>query len=878
MSWEFLGTDRIIKTTELSDFVTTEMIIPKELISFFGSAGERLAIIYQNREYPSYLETEGGHAKLKWSKVLIRKLGEAFPDYESWFQDDQVSAKTPRLEIIKANEVFSLRLITENEAGISEAEKSDPVITAVSPAVGLQELLVKWIAGYPNYYPRDFRFSFKDVINEEIPKVIESFEAIRTGHYKVQGFAGDTQWAEIPWVKVLDKESQSINNEDLYLAYILAMDSRKLYLAIVYGEEGVGVRSLSEKASEYRKKITIGKYQTNHQEVLLANASLVSGIVCYREYTETEMPADAILAAEFEDFRKMYKLCLMTDQMADEAAVSGKPIAATIKELDVRVENEAHEEIPESSEIFIQELAAENPEPQFEPVPTETVAVVFDNTVDEKLSEESSIDEIVIEENPSEEIPISHKDDEEHQAILVLENSAAAVTMGAADDERNHNPSEFLFDQETSAELNQQQLGVEMQKPEDLKISGENQTSVIGVESEVDQAAVKVGSDQSEEEAPGLLIQSFIRYPVKNDYLTPYLQLVQAKMGNKGYYYPAELIKAYYLSIKSKPFVMIKGRVGSGKTSFPRLFAEAIGASPENGRFKRLLVGKNWQDDTHLMGHLDSRGHFIPGPMMLMLKAAKEYPDKPHFLLLDEMDQSPVADYLRLLLEGINGSKEPFLNREDFGADITAYREYGSLNFPDNLYIIATINEGPDSFPVPARVIDSGNVISMPVVEIGVFPDYGSPAGDSDWENSAFKIHSQAKGLPEILERLMQLLSDVQQLLIEYGCPMGYRGKNEILAFGINSGAEGLFTEQEVIDLAILQRILPALECDEKTDAKVYQDLACLGLDEGLREKYLNQPATRFISRYEALLKAAAIPCPRSGAALLKQLKSKYQK
>lgn len=72
----------MIKTTELSDFVNTEMIIPKELISFFGSSGERLAIIYQNREYPSYLEAEGGNAKLKWSKVLIRKLGEAFPDYE----------------------------------------------------------------------------------------------------------------------------------------------------------------------------------------------------------------------------------------------------------------------------------------------------------------------------------------------------------------------------------------------------------------------------------------------------------------------------------------------------------------------------------------------------------------------------------------------------------------------------------------------------------------------------------------------------------------------------------------------------------------------------------------------------------------------------
>jgi energy-coupling factor transporter ATP-binding protein EcfA2 len=371
------------------------------------------------------------------------------------------------------------------------------------------------------------------------------------------------------------------------------------------------------------------------------------------------------------------------------------------------------------------------------------------------------------------------------------------------------------------------------------------------------------------------LTQTVMHYPVKNDYLPTDLQLVQAKMGNKGYYYPAELIKSYYLSIKSKPFVMIKGRVGSGKTSFPRLFAEAIGANSENGRFKRVLVGKHWEDDTHLWGQLDNRGHFIPGPVIMLLKAAKEYPEKPHFLLLDEMDQSPVTGYLRLLLEGINGNKEPLLTREDFGADITAFREYGNLIFPDNLYIIGTINEGPESSPIHARVIDCGNLIKMPVVEIGVFPDYGSPVGDREWENSAFKIHGQARGLSEILEKLMHLLNDVQTILVDFDLPMGYRGKNEILAFGINSGVEGLFTEKEVIDLAILQRMIPALECDEKVAPEVYQALACFLLDDGLKGTLLrHQSLSGFCSLFEKLLKAEAIPCPRSGAAIMKKLKN----
>lgn len=838
----------MIKMMELADFKSTEMLVPVEMIVFFGNVGDRLAIIYQNREYPAYLEAEGGNTILKWSKVLIRKLGETFPDYESWFQGEQPDVFMPRMELTKSNDAFSLRLITGASATASDAVKASDATQKTIPAgAGLQELLLKWIAGYPNYYPRDFRFSFKDIINEEIPKVIENLEAIQSGHYQVQGFAGDTQWAEIPWVKVVDKNDQRLDHEELYLAYILAKDSGKLYLAIVYGKEGLGIRSLSEQAAKYREKIESGNFKTSHQEVLLASASLVSGIVCYREYSETDMPEDGILAAEFEAFRKMYEQCLTKDRDVVETLVSNE----TIDEISTETDREVTVETVSAEAAMDPQTLVEAPETVAEPQQRKTAAVVTKD-LDGNRSEEVT---------DSDDSLLSYaEDNREPQSFSALLSPDTAMEMETVMPYESRNPAETPFDQEAES------------TPNDQIISGKTQKLCEKAEFEEDHA---IALNTNKATPVETLTRPLIRYPAQNDELTPALRLVQAKMGNRGYYYPAELIKRYYLSIKSKPFVMIKGRVGSGKTSFPRLFAEAIGATSENSRFKRLLVGKNWDDDTHLFGRLDSRGHFIPGPIMLMLKAAKEYPDKPHFFLLDEMDRSPTAEYLRLLLEGINGSQEPFLNREDFGSDITAYREYGSLNFPDNLYFIATINEGLGYFPVPDRVIDSGNVIEMPVVEIGVFPDYGSPVGDSDWENSAFKIHSQAKGLPEILERLMHLLKDLQTLLIGHDCPMGYRGKNEILAFGINSGAEGLFTEEEIIDLAIVQRILPALSLDPQADRVVYQELACFLLDDGLREKCLNLPCDRFISYYEVLLKDQVIPCPRSGQAVLTLLKTR---
>lgn len=862
MSWELIESDRIIKTTELSDFINTEMMIPKELTRFFGSSGERLAIIYQNREYPSYLETEGGNAKLKWSKVLIRKLGEAFPEYESWFNGNSEASKTPRLEVTKANDVFNLRLIR----GAEEADHVDPIksdVAVKSPEImesGLSELLKKWIVGYPNYYPRDFRFSFKDIMNEEIPKVIENFDGIKSGNYKVLGFAGDTQWAEIPWVKVTDKQLQNINDDGLYLAYILAMDSRKLYLAIVYGADGVGVRSLSEKAAEYRKLIQTGNYQTNHKEVLLANATLVSGIVCYREYTESEMPDDTVLETEFENFRKMYDSCLTKHSDNKKIVASEEQAEAPTISEDQPIDYETANSEDTAADLIHEEMtAAETEEAVEEAVKEETVEVEFEDAIPIEKNDELNNDKDVraVEEPLSPQAP-GNREDKEAKNELTRSEGAESL--------ENH--------QENSVD----ELEIKTDRVQTVSHSekqSDDQASIAAAGGSIEEKnAVAAGLNLIIEEPAHRLTQTFIHYPIKNEFMTPYLKLVQAKMGNKGYYYPAELIKSYYLSIKSKPFVMIKGRVGSGKTSFPRLFAEAIGANSENGRFKRVLVGKHWEDDSHLFGQLDSRGHFIPGPMMLMLKTAKEYPEKPHFLLLDEMDQSPVTDYLRLLLEGINGNKEQLLAREDFGADITAFREYGNLSFPDNLYIIGTINEGSESFPIHARVIDCGNLIKMPVVEIGVFPDYGSPVGDSEWENSQFKIQGHAKGLPEILEKLMHLLNEVQKILVDFDLSMGYRGKNEILAFGINSGVEGLFIEQEVIDLAILQRIIPALECDEKVAPEVYQALACFLLEDGLQGKSLkSQPLNGFCSLFEKLLKAEAIPCPRSGVAIIKKLK-----
>ena len=71
----------------------------------------------------------------------------------------------------------------------------------------------------------------------------------------------------------------------------------------------------------------------------------------------------------------------------------------------------------------------------------------------------------------------------------------------------------------------------------------------------------------------------------------------------QGYTYPDKLIENFYLSLKTKPFVLLAGISGTGKTKLVELFARAIGCSSENDRFKLISVKPDWNDSADLLGY-----------------------------------------------------------------------------------------------------------------------------------------------------------------------------------------------------------------------------------------------------------------------------------
>ena len=86
------------------------------------------------------------------------------------------------------------------------------------------------------------------------------------------------------------------------------------------------------------------------------------------------------------------------------------------------------------------------------------------------------------------------------------------------------------------------------------------------------------------------------------DHVSSYIQ-------SKGFFYEKKDLINFFLSLKTKPFVILSGISGTGKTKIVQWFAESLGATEENGQFTLIPVRPDWSDSSDLLGYVEpSRG------------------------------------------------------------------------------------------------------------------------------------------------------------------------------------------------------------------------------------------------------------------------------
>ena len=291
---------------------------------------------------------------------------------------------------------------------------------------------------------------------------------------------------------------------------------------------------------------------------------------------------------------------------------------------------------------------------------------------------------------------------------------------------------------------------------------------------------------------------------------------------NAGFNYPGNMVENYYLSLKSKPFVILAGTSGTGKTRLVKLFADAIGAE-----YKLVPVRPDWSDSSDLFGHVSLNGKFVPGAIIDFVKEAQDHPDKPYFLCLDEMNLARVEYYLSDFLSVIetrnleNGTitSEPLIGLDKYGEDKDAAEKYGEISYPENLYVVGTVNMDETTFPFSKKVLDRANTIEFSYVDL--VPDFNEFGGDveafelgNDFLKTEYMLLKDCVKDQNYIVTLCTKLQDINEILKKANAHVGYRVRDEIVFYMLNNKCEGgsILPENEALDNAIMQKILPRIQ------------------------------------------------------------------
>jgi hypothetical protein len=291
---------------------------------------------------------------------------------------------------------------------------------------------------------------------------------------------------------------------------------------------------------------------------------------------------------------------------------------------------------------------------------------------------------------------------------------------------------------------------------------------------------------------------------------------------NKGFVYDFNEIANFYLALRVKPFVILAGISGTGKTQLPRKFAAAIGMTKE--QVIQIPVRPDWTDGSDLLGYIGLDGGFNPKDLTLAIKKAHDNPNKPYFFILDEMNLARVEHYFSDFLSIIETRErnigkivtDPIL-KEELLQSVTNYSEYISLGWPQNLFLIGTVNMDETTHAFSRKVLDRANSIEMNEVDLNWMADSNEDVKPLDNVDNSFLISPfiSSKELSEenkeSIKDEMILLIQVNKILEKADLHFAYRVRDEIAFYLIMNKSLELMSDSDAFDFQIVQKVLPRI-------------------------------------------------------------------
>ncbi len=291
-----------------------------------------------------------------------------------------------------------------------------------------------------------------------------------------------------------------------------------------------------------------------------------------------------------------------------------------------------------------------------------------------------------------------------------------------------------------------------------------------------------------------------------------------------GFVFNHDDLLAFHLSAKERAPVILGGVSGSGKSSLPVLYAEALAGDATDKGFLAVDVNPSWTSSSDLFGYTDALEHrFVPAASGMLNQMILAYhartvlgPSAPTYLVcLEELNLAQPEHYLADIIQAISRAPgNQLINIFDPRAVRTddPFRPYAHLELSPNLIIVGTVNFDETTRRLSTRLLDRCNliefavddqlpVLGMRMAKTGANQVEGSPVLQSNRDRWTRNTN--------VPTRAIEVLAGMQPELNTLGCGLTPRRLSSIYRFVAN--AESLCSFNEALDMQLRQRILPQI-------------------------------------------------------------------